>query len=102
MKTFIYGMRDSDNMCGMVCQSSHKHFIAEQIEQFYKKVGQYQPVTWLIYGEMETVGGKITIYDEPEVFDYEKQLSEDLAHSSVNNGVDTSTIAQEIEVNADK
>lgn len=100
MKVFIYGMKDSDGICGNLCETSTKHFMAEHLKAFYDKVGKYQPVDWLIYGERETVGGAITLYETPEVFDWKKQLEDDFKKDmeDMNSGSNESSIlAQEIE-----
>lgn len=96
MKNYIYTTKDSDGIYGMLAMSAHKHFMAEQIKAFYKKVGQYVPVEWVIIGEYDTLNGVLVPYEKPEIFDYEKQLSDDLKNDT-SDSIETSSIAREIE-----
>ena len=95
MKKYIYTMKDGDGIYGELNTCAHKHFIAENIQTFTKKVGQYIPVEWFIVGEYESTKGEFKFYDEPELFDYEKQLAEDLAKDS-SDGIETKGLVQDI------
>ena len=98
MKYYVYTTKDEDGIYGMLAMSSHKHFMAEQIRDFFQKVGKYKPVDWVILGEYESKTGKIEPYGEEVKFDFQAQLDADSIKdvpSSV--GVETSDIAREIE-----
>lgn len=94
MKMIMYTMVDSDGLCGLPFCASSEYYVAKAIQGFYKKVGEYQPVTWKILGsyDMDTMKLESDIRD----FDWNKVLSEKEIKVDT-DALETSSLAREAE-----
>lgn len=95
MKMIMYTMKNGDGVCGLPYCSSTLYHVAKSIQTFYKKVGEYEPLTWWIIGEFDM--DKCVLNPcEPYLFDWEKELA-DVEIKVDTDCLETSELAKEAE-----